>query len=335
MRRRGQRQPPEPIETDDPQSLPAQIDRHIGWLSARGYSESGLRTRRKVLIAFCEWCAERGVERPSELTRGVIEAYQRRLSLQRKPDGKPLTAHTQSLKLSAITKYCSWMTRERLTLYNPASEIELPKSGVRLPKAVLTVEEAERIIAVPDISTPLGLRDRVILETFYATGIRRTELSRLKLADTDLDRGVLAVRQGKNRKDRFVPLGERAGAWISKYLEESRPVLARFADDGSLFLTVDGTSIRPNYLGDVVHQAIVIADVGKEGGCHLFRHTVATLMLEGGADIRFIQQMLGHASVATTQIYTQVSLQKLKAVHEATHPGARLSRPPGGESEDR
>jgi integrase/recombinase XerD len=193
---------------------------------------------------------------------------------------------------------------------------------------VLTVDEVERILAVPDISSLLGLRDRAMLETFYATAIRRSELCRLKVRNLDLKRGVLAVRQGKGRKDRFVPVGERATAWIEKYLRESRPELQGFDDDGTLFLSADGTSIVPDHLGEIVRNAITLAEVDKEGACHLFRHTAATLMLEGGADIRFIQQMLGHAKLETTQIYTQVSLDKLKAVHRATHPGAKLERRP-------
>jgi integrase/recombinase XerD len=188
---------------------------------------------------------------------------------------------------------------------------------------VLTASEAERVLAVPDLGEPLGLRDRAMLEVLYATGVRRSELAGLTVFDLDSERRTLAVRQGKGRKDRMIPLGERAAAWTARYQADARPALATEPDDGTLFLTVDGTAFTPNRLTQLVRGYVRRAAIGKQGACHLFRHTMATLMLEGGADIRFIQQMLGHADISTTQIYTQVSLRQLVAIHTATHPGAR------------
>jgi integrase/recombinase XerD len=134
------------------------------------------------------------------------------------------------------------------------------------------------------------------------------------------------VRQGKGRKDRMVPIGERALAWVDRYLEEVRPGLVAGVDDGSLFLTADGTGFSPDRLTQIARGYVKASGVAKEGACHLFRHTMATLMLEGGADIRYIQAMLGHAELSTTQIYTQVSIRALQAVHAATHPGAANAR---------
>lgn len=334
MRGRGKRKAQALIEDVAPGSILAEIDRHIGWLRARQYAESALKTRRNELIRFGRWCAERGVDMPFDLNRTVIELYQRMLSRRIKPDGAPLSPRTQWLKLSYVSTFCKWMTRQRLVLYNPAGELEMPRQGLSLPKAVLSAEEAERILAVPESGTVLGLRDRAILETFYSTAIRRSELVRLALVDLDFNRGVLAVRRGKGRKDRFVPLGERAEAWIRAYLARSRPELGAFRDDGALFLSVDGTALAPNFVGQMVRKAIEESGVDKPGGCHLFRHTAATLMLEGGADIRFIQEFLGHAKLETTQIYTRVSIDKLKAVHAATHPGATLRSRAGEGSEE-
>jgi integrase/recombinase XerD len=215
-----------------------------------------------------------------------------------------------------------WLARENRILYNPASELELPNAERRLPAAVLSQGEAEAILAVPDLHDPLGLRDRAMLELFYATGIRRGELARLRVFDLDVERLVLAVRQGKGKKDRMIPTGQRAAAWIARYLTDVRPRLVVEPDDGILFLTVDGTVFSLDRLTGLVADYVKRSGVGKPGACHLFRHTMATLMLEGGADIRFIQQMLGHADISTTQIYTQVSLRQLRAIHAATHPGA-------------
>ena len=177
------------------------------------------------------------------------------------------------------------------------------------------------MLAQPDTGTPIGLRDRAILEVFYSTGIRRMELVNLHLTDIDADRGTLLVRQGKGRKDRMIPIGARALTWTGKYTGDVRPGFACGADDGTLFLTTQGEAFAANRMTQLVRNYVAAADTGKTGSCHLLRHTMATLMLEGGADIRFIQAMLGHAELSTTQIYTQVSIRMLKQIHTATHPG--------------
>jgi hypothetical protein len=138
------------------------------------------------------------------------------------------------------------------------------------------------------------------------------------------------VRQGKGKKDRMVPIGERAIAWLARYLNDARPQLVLPPDPGTLFLTQEGEEISRHRLTQLVRDYVQRADIGKTGACHLFRHTCATLMLEGGADIRYIQEMLGHVELSTTQIYTQVSIRKLKAVHTLTHPGAKLERAAAG-----
>jgi len=161
-----------------------------------------------------------------------------------------------------------------------------------------------------------------MIEVLYSTGIRRSELAGLAVFDIDQDRHTLLVRQGKGRKDRMVPIGERALIWVDRYLAEVRHVHAIEPDDGSLFLTVDGTRFSLDRLTQLVRGYVERSGVNKQGACHLFRHTLATLMLEGGADIRYVQQMLGHADISTTQIYTQVSIRHLQAIHAATHPAA-------------
>jgi len=160
----------------------------------------------------------------------------------------------------------------------------------------------------------------------YPTGIRRLETIRLKLYGLSLDRGFILVRQGKGKKDRYVPIGERAIAWLEKYVREGRPQLAIEPDDMSMFLTAQGEPFSRDHLSYAVKERVDAAQLGKTGSCHLFRHTMATLMHEGGADIRYIQQMLGHEDIKTTQIYTQVAIRALQQIHAATHPGAMLER---------
>ncbi len=155
--------------------------------------------------------------------------------------------------------------------------------------------------------------------------MRRTELLSLELSDLDRERTTLLVRRGKGNKDRFVPIGVRALAWIDKYLREARPQLVNDPTAATIFLTSTGRGLHPSHLSQLVRRYLLRAGIAKPGACHLFRHTTATLMLDGGADIRFIQAILGHSSLVTTQIYTHVSIGKLCQVHQKTHP-ARLLR---------
>jgi YD repeat-containing protein len=173
--------------------------------------------------------------------------------------------------------------------------------------------------------TALGLRDRAMLEVFYSSGIRRNELVHLEVFDVDAERGTLFVHHGKGGKERVVPLGERAGRWVEKYREDARPKLLVDAHEVTLFLTQFGEPLDDDYLSTLVARYIDEANLGKKkGSCHTLRHSMATAMLENGADIRHIQVMLGHAKITTTEIYTLVSIRKLIDVHAATHPGARV-----------
>jgi integrase/recombinase XerD len=293
----------------------------LEWMLARNYSPETVRRLANDLRRFLAWCDDRSVREPTEVTVPIVERYQRWLFYYRRPDGRPLSFRTQHHLLCTVKSFFRWLTRQRLTLYNPAAEIELPKQGVHLPRDILTAEEAERVIGQPDVETPLGIRDRAMLETFYSTGIRRKELAGLTVYDIDAARGSLMVREGKNRKDRVVPIGERARAWIERYVTQVRPAYAMEPDEGYLFLTVEGGPFRRlSHLSEMVHRYLDQANIAKKGGCHIFRHTMATLMLENGADIRFIQEMLGHARLSATEVYTHVSIQKLRQIHQATHP---------------
>lgn len=319
-------QKPQPIpgDTADPRGFPALMGRYLEWLRVHNYSESTLEHREVFLGFLSRWCDERGLTQPSEITRPILERYQRSLFYRRKQNGDPLSFRSQYAYLVPVRAFFKWLTRQNYLLMNPASELELPRIEKHLPHQILTAGEAETVLAVPDVSTPLGLRDRAILETFYSTGIRRKELAGLDVRSADAGRGVLFIRQGKGKKDRVIPIGERAIAWIDKYRIEARPAFALEPDDGTLFLTTEGTPFPLLRLSELVGRLVDRANVGKKGACHLLRHTMATLMLEAGADIRFIQQQLGHESLETTQIYTRVSIRALKEVHSATHPAAKL-----------
>ena len=190
------------------------------------------------------------------------------------------------------------------------------------------------MLAQPDITRPCGLRMRAILELLYSSGLRRREVLRLERSDIDRQRRVILVRLGKGKKDRFVPLGERALHWLDKYLAEARSKLSDDPQQLLLFVSTTGRALHPNYISSQVRQMMNRAGIAKAGSCHLFRHTAASLMLDAGADIRHLQAILGHESLCTTQIYTHVSIGKLCEVHARTHP-ARLFRGRGATSPQR
>jgi len=281
-------------DINDPESLYNSMRRFLQWQAEKNYSPKTIENREVYLRYFIQWCDDRGLGQPQEITKPIIERYQRYLFLYRKKNGEPLSTRSQHVRVVPIRAWFKWLARQNHILYNPASDIEMPRLERRLPKHILTVDESEAIINQPDTRKPTGIRDRAILETLYSTGIRRMELINLKLFDIDNDRGTVMVRQGKGRKDRMIPIGERALKWIEKYQSDVRPELSTPNDEGVLFLTHLSEAFTPNRLTQMVRDYIDAADIGKRGSCHLFRHTMATLMLENGADVRFIQAMLGH-----------------------------------------
>jgi integrase/recombinase XerD len=208
---------------------------------------------------------------------------------------------------------------------NPASELELPRREWRIPRAVLSEREIEKLMAQADLSEPNGLRDRAVMEVLYSTGIRRGELVALDLVDIDFERGAMLVRLGKGKRDRVVPIGERALHWVARYLEEARPRLVVPPDALVLFLSGQGERVTSDWLTHRMREYMRAAEIGKPGAVHIFRHSMATLLLEGGADIRTIQEMLGHASLDTMAIYTRVSIERLRVMHATCHPGAKLT----------
>jgi len=314
-----------PLDALPPCAFSQYVRHFIAHIEARGYSVNTLKNRIHALSEFVSWCAERSLDVPQDITRPILERYRRHLFHLRKPDGAPLSFSTQHSHLTSLKGFFKWATREGHLLSNPASELDMPKLHRRLPRHILTVDEVERLLAQTALHGELGIRDRAIIETLYSTGMRRMELANLSIYDMDLANGTVLIREGKGKKDRLIPIGERACTWIEKYREDVRPQYVTEPDSGTLFLTEYGEPLYNNRLSDLVRKYLDAAGITKAGSCHLFRHTMATLMLENGADIRFIQSMLGHAQLSTTEIYTHVSIRKLKEIHTATHPADRMS----------
>lgn len=309
-----------------PDALAAWLRRYLEALAVQHLNAVNLRARRSNLARFNAWCAEHGIETAADVTHAIVERFQRHLFYARKPDGRPYAINGQLSVLNNVQAFFRWMVRHRHLPSNPAADLDLPRKVHYHLREPLNVSEVEAVLALPDLAEPYGLRDRAILELFYATGIRRQELANLGVADVDAERGCLHVRQGKGRKDRFVPVGEGALAWVAKYRREARPQLLSDPHEPRLFLNCQGEPLSANALSWRIREYLDRAGVTKTGSCHLFRHTMATAMLDNGADLRHVQEMLGHAAIITTQRYTHVSIAKLKAVHAATHPGAKLER---------
>ena len=296
------------------------------WQLVHNYSPKTVETRERALRAFFTWAEMRSLTHPKDVTRPILQRYQRHLYFYRKKDGNPLSFRTQASRLTPIRAFFKWLARENHILYNPAGELDMPRPEQRLPKAILSPEEVERVLMQADTSTAAGLRDRAIMELLYATAMRRAEAAGLKLWDIDYGRRAITIREGKGGKDRIVPLSERLEAWLVKYRDEARPRFSVSTTEPTLFINRFGQPIEDKRLTKNIGKYVRAAGIKKQGACHLFRHTAATLMLENGADIRFIQALLGHASLETTQIYTQVSITKLAEIHNATHPGAKLNK---------
>ncbi len=319
-RKGGQAPRDDGLDRSRPGNLASRLDEYLNWLATHNHSPSGIETRKRYMVQFLQWAQERSLIDPEQISRSILESYQRHLWRYRKKNGRPLGITTQRGHLYMLKGFFKWLCRERCLEANPASELEAPRAEQRLPVEALSHENIQSLLNVPDLSDPLGVRDRAMLELFYSTGIRRTELATLQLENVQHEKCVLYVRQGKGKKDRVVPIGRQAMHWLIRYLDDVRPLLQIGLKDRSIFLTGYGSGFSPKVLSSKVTRLINAANIGRSGSCHLLRHTCATHMLEGGADVRYIQELLGHSSLDSTAIYTQVSITELQAVHARCHP---------------
>lgn len=308
------------------ETMASLVDAWLLRLEERNYSPRTVEMNHWTLRSFLKWSQERDVSLPEQVTKPMLESYQRWLYRYKQSNGKPLSVRTQRQRLGSVQRFFAYLCKMNRILANPASDLDLPRQPARqLPKG-LPMSELLDLLNVPDISDPLGVRDRAILEVLYASGIRRAELVKLELHDIDSQARTLHVRQGKGGKSRLVPIGEKALDWLQKYLDDGREKLRVNEDEKALFLSGYGEAFSPGSLGNLVKKMMLEAGINREGSCHLLRHTCATHMLEGGADIRLIQQFLGHSKLDTTSIYTQVAITHLQEVYKRSHPSAGKSK---------
>jgi integrase/recombinase XerD len=255
-----------------------------------------------------------------------MEEYQQDLAFRISQRGSLLSLRSQEMLLLGSLGFTRYLKERDYLISDPGERIKRPKQSQRLPKTILSIPEVQKLLKTPDMQTPLGYRDRIILEILYDTAIRRLELRNLKLPDLDLESGYILIRGGKGNKDRVVPLTSRVAELIKNYLLFIRPALLQDAEDqGYLILNYKGRSMDPRSIWASVHNSVKQSGLRKNISTHTLRHTCATHMLRNGAPIRHLQEMLGHASLESTQIYTHVTINDLKEVHAKYHPSGKIA----------
>lgn len=295
------------------------VEQFIEYLSkVRNLSENTLRSYQTDLLAFQQWCSREGVE-VTKVDHRNLRLYLAYLK-QTQYSAKTLNRH-----LSALRSFYKWMQREKLIATDPALALSNPRAPRNLPHT-MTDSDVNRLLESCDTSTAVGLRDRAFLEFLYATGARISEVATLKLEQIDLQNGTVRLF-GKGSKERIVPLYESAIEWLKKYLRSSRPTLLLKDKSGrahsALFISVRGNDMSADSLRKVFSSYLVAAGLDSSLSPHAMRHTYATELLGGGADLRIVQELLGHESLSTTQVYTHLSVDRLKEAAKAAHPRSK------------
>lgn len=291
-------------------------------LQARGYADKTIACYRKALKPFKSYLAERGIADLRRVRPQDLREYQAALTAE------SVSIETNAQKIRAVKRLFEYLTGTHHLLLNPAEGIvETCRKGRKLGPT-LTVEQVRKLLAQPNLSQRMGLRDRAIMDLLYATGIRLNELLQLEVYQVDLHDRLLQVRCGKGRRQRVVPLSQAACRSLKAYLDQVRPWQTRKnRSERRLFLLRTGRPMTGSSVREILRKYRVLAGISTPVSPHTFRRTCATHLLQQGADIRYIQKLLGHRHLRTTQFYTRVSPKEVKATHRQTHPGRQLPAP--------
>ena len=299
--------------SDIPEIIEQFID--VIWME-RGLSENTLAAYRTDLKNFVTWLMSTSntllTERLIAANREEIICYLSEL------EHKQISPRSRARLLSSLRLFYAYLLREKKIEVDPVALVDAPKLGRSLPKT-LTEEDVESLLLAPDITTLLGLRDRVLFEVLYATGLRVSELVGLELTQINLQQGVLRVT-GKGNKERLVPLGEEAIKWLEKYILEARTEILKGQLTDALFVTKRGGAMTRQAFWYLIKRYALQAEIASEISPHTLRHAFATHLLNHGADLRVVQMLLGHSDLSTTQIYTHVANERLKSLHSQHHP---------------
>lgn len=288
-------------------------------LKAIGYAPATIANYRKYLDQFKRHLQGLGVSDMRKVTHQMIVDYQASVM------GQPVAMETKALKIRPVKRLFEYLVKAHKLLINPAEGVVETCRKHRKIGPVLTVEEVKTLMDQPNLSLKTGIRDRAIMEVLYATAIRLDELLSLEIYHADLKDKVLYIRKGKGKKQRVVPLGKVATGWLREYLEKIRPYYAKKRPrQRRLFLLSTGEAITAGTVRQAMRKYRNQAHISKPVSPHVFRRSCATHLLQQGADIRYIQKLLGHRHLKTTQSYTKVMPVEIKQTHETTHPGAKL-----------
>ena len=292
-----------------PSATDPSIDRFLDalWLEA-GLSRNTLSAYRSDLELLAVWLKTS----PQQASREQLQGYLADCV------ARGVRPRTTARLLSTLRRYYQYLVREEILRADPSADLESPKLGQSLPKT-LSEEQVEHLLNAPDSTAPLGLRDRAMLETLYATGLRVSELVGLTRAQVNLQAGVLKV-VGKGNKERLVPLGEEAVAWLQRFVDSGRSILLKEHSTDVLFVTARGAAMTRQAFWHNIKRYARTAGIVTNLSPHTLRHAFATHLLNHGADLRVVQMLLGHADLSTTQIYTQVARERLKQLHAQHHP---------------
>jgi integrase/recombinase XerD len=297
--------------------LQTSIDAYLEALAIAGRSPWTIATYRSRLLGFASFAADRRVTTIGRITADVIDAYLAHLH------DAGLHGKTRQTAQSILRRWCEWMVKQRWIDSSPMPFTRAKRREPGIPRAVLTADEVERVLDAIDVSIPAGLRDRAMIEVLYSSGLRRAELAALRLTDVDVERGLLFIRRGKGNKDRIIPIGDRALFWIDRYVTEVRPRHVPGKDPGNVFMSRQRAPLCAAMITTRIKLAVQRAGLVKAATPHSLRHTAATVLMEGGADTRYVQELLGHKDISTTANYTRVTIEHLKKAHARTHPLAR------------
>jgi integrase/recombinase XerD len=288
------------------------------WLED-GLARNTLDSYRRDLRLFADWLERKGHRSLLEASEADLAGYFAFRNTAGSKTGKTgIRSSTQARLHSSLKRFYQFLVRERKIPVDPTLKLESPRKSPRFPRT-LSEDDVEALLAQPDPLTPLGLRDRAMLEVLYASGLRVSELIRLKLGEISFDMGVLRIF-GKGSKERLVPLGEEALDWLQRYSREARPALLKKRASDYVFVTGRGGAMTRQAFWHLLKRRAATAIPGKALSPHTLRHAFATHLLNHGADLRVVQMLLGHADISTTQIYTHVARERLKALHQKHHP---------------
>ncbi len=288
----------------------------------RGLSRNTLEAYRSDLLQFGAWMEARDAD-PLTADHATLAAFLTDLATGDPPERQPAANATLQRKAACLRSFYRHLRREEVIDHDPTAELRAPRKDQRLPK-VLSRDEVARLLCAPRGTNPAALRDRALLELMYACGLRASEAIGLTVADVDLEAGLLRAT-GKGSKERIVPIGREAVTAVRIYLERGRPAFVGLAPEPHLFVNQRGSGLTRQGLYKIVQRYARAAGLDGKMSPHTLRHTFATHLLAGGCDLRSLQEMLGHADIATTQIYTHLSADRLKDVYFAAHPRAQAA----------